>query len=50
MRRLFYFVEIKTGDTRHIQQIHINQPSMHHLYIEIIFFLNACDIFHLRES
>ena len=24
-----YFVEIRTGDTRHIQQIHIDQPYMH---------------------
>ena len=29
MRRSFYFVEIRTGDTRHIQQIHIGQPYMH---------------------
>ena len=25
----FYFVEITTGETRHIQQISIDEPSMH---------------------
>ena len=29
-RRSFYFVEITTGETRHIQQIYIDEPSMHH--------------------
>ena len=29
MISLFYFVEIRTGDTRYIQQIHIDQQSMH---------------------
>ena len=25
----FYFVEITTGDPRHIQQIHIDEPYLH---------------------
>ena len=25
----FYFVGISTGDTRHIQQIHIDEPYLH---------------------
>ena len=25
-----YFVEITTGETRHIQEIYIDGPSMHH--------------------
>ena len=29
-RRSFYFVEITTGETRHIQEIYIDGPSMHH--------------------
>ena len=29
MRYSFYFVEIRTGDTRLIQRIHIDQPYMH---------------------
>ena len=44
MRRSFYLVEIRTGDTRHIQQIHIDQPYMHPgPYIIIVFALNACN-------
>ena len=42
MRRSFSFVEIRTGDTRHIQQIHIYEPSMHPSpYIITVFVLNA---------
>ena len=26
----FYFVEMTTGETRHIKQIYIDGPSMHH--------------------
>ena len=29
IRRSFYFVEITTGDTRHTQQIHKDEPSMY---------------------
>ena len=29
-KRSFYFVEITTGETRHIQEIYIDGPSMHH--------------------
>ena len=29
IERSFYFVEITTGDTRHTQQIHIDEPSMY---------------------
>ena len=46
MRRSFNFVEIRTGDTRHIQQIHIDQPYMHPNTIAPIFkslSLNACN-------
>ena len=26
---LFYFVEIKIGDTKHLRQMYIDEPSMH---------------------
>ena len=46
MRNSFYFVEITTGDTRHIQQIYIDEPSMHpspkFVYLKRGF-LNACN-------
>ena len=46
MRRSFYFVEITTGETRHIQQTYIDEPSMHHcpqfLYLKRGFF-HACN-------
>ena len=41
-----YFVEITTGETRHIQQIYIDEPSMHHcpqfVYLKRGF-LHACN-------
>ena len=37
MGHSFYFVEIRTGDTRHIQQIHIDQPYKHPCTLARIF-------------
>ena len=42
----FFFVEITTGETRHIQQIYVDEPSMHHCP-QLVYlkrgFLHACD-------
>ena len=41
-----YFVEITTGETRHIQQIYIDGPSMHHCpqFVSLKrVFLRACN-------
>ena len=37
LNETFYFVDIRTGDTRHIQQIHIDQPYMHPCTLAPIF-------------
>ena len=44
MRRSFYFVEIRTGGTRNIQKIHIDQPYMHYrvyIFVQLIYNKNV---------
>ena len=42
MRRSFYFVEIRTGDTRHIQQIHIDHFARRSIFLSCLMHSLAC--------